>query len=363
MKKTTIILVMNIFISILLASFSAAETAPKLTLTDVKGHWAESTIYSMVELGIVNGFPNETFRPEDKVTRAQFIKMVMEAAALPMDQQAAGEQWYEIYVRAAINEGIHREADFKDQWNQNLTRREMARLAVRATDETTLPANAIVNDRSFMVKATSTGLINGMADGSLNPEGLSTRAQAVTVIERILDLKEGNTLPTDQRAIDNAKRALEYGEGHLAIQTGKLYDIDDLSIVDAFYEKYKDSDIGLYKNAEQLKEHIKGAREIVAQIKVEKDLENQQFVITMPEHDPKKYNFSLTTINEQYSEAGTYTVQFKDSAKNGAIYKISISDYRVEAFILYLHFGYTINGEYFTGEGSLTKELIDGASD
>ncbi|UKS26412.1 S-layer homology domain-containing protein [Paenibacillus sp. HWE-109] len=46
-------------------------------LTDVKGHWAEQTISQMVQQGLLDGFPDGTFRPDESVTADQFVKIVL----------------------------------------------------------------------------------------------------------------------------------------------------------------------------------------------------------------------------------------------------------------------------------------------
>lgn len=202
MRKNMLVAVMMVFALSVTVQASSA-------FSDVKGHWGEDAIHNMVELGIVNGYPNGDFRPDNQVTRAEFIKMVVEAIELSVREQRSGEQWYDRYVRAAVTEGIHRTEDFNDRFDQNLTRMEMVRLAVRSTDETTIEPGAIVNDESFMFKAVSTGLIHGMGNNDLAPEGFSTRAQAITVIDRILKLNAGEQLSIDEKALENATKELE----------------------------------------------------------------------------------------------------------------------------------------------------------
>lgn len=65
-----------------LSSFAAALPAlpaAAAAFADSKGHWAEATIDWGVEEGIVNGFPDGGFRPDEKVTEAQFAAMLFRA--------------------------------------------------------------------------------------------------------------------------------------------------------------------------------------------------------------------------------------------------------------------------------------------
>ena len=196
-------MMMLVVMASLMVSILPVSGATVSVLSDISSHWGKGGIEQAVFKGYVNGYPDGTFQPDKQVTRAEFVKMVVDALKLPHVQQ--GSPWYQPYVAASIEFDIHNEVDFKSDYNQPLTRMEMARIAVRAVDEEMRDPKSIVNDDSFMYKATTKGIIHGMGNGELVPEGFSTRAQAVAVIERILALHEGKTLPTDQTAIDNAK--------------------------------------------------------------------------------------------------------------------------------------------------------------
>jgi parallel beta-helix repeat protein len=53
-------------------------TVPK-PLTDIKGHWAEPFIRGLYDKGLISGFSDGTFKPDDKMTRAQFAAIVVKA--------------------------------------------------------------------------------------------------------------------------------------------------------------------------------------------------------------------------------------------------------------------------------------------
>jgi len=44
---------------------------------DINGHWAMQYIMDLHNYGAIDGFADNTFRPEAKVTRAQFAKMLV----------------------------------------------------------------------------------------------------------------------------------------------------------------------------------------------------------------------------------------------------------------------------------------------
>jgi parallel beta-helix repeat protein len=49
------------------------------SFTDVTGHWAAGYIAKLADKGVITGFPDKTFRPNEPVTRAQFAVIVTKA--------------------------------------------------------------------------------------------------------------------------------------------------------------------------------------------------------------------------------------------------------------------------------------------
>lgn len=60
-----------------------ADAASAASFSDVKGHWAEGGIQKALDKGIVSGFPDGTFRPDDVVTGDQFITMMLKTFSKP----------------------------------------------------------------------------------------------------------------------------------------------------------------------------------------------------------------------------------------------------------------------------------------
>jgi hypothetical protein len=184
----------------------ATDPESVTTFSDVKaGYWAKAQIEEAVRKGYVSGFPDGTFKPEQKVSRAEFIRMLVDALKLPHVEQ--GTPWYQPYVAAVIETGIHRESDFKTEYDQPLTRLEMVRLAVRASNAD-LDASPNAKDDMWLVfRGTETGILAGVGAGKLDLQGTSTRAQAVAIIERILSVKAGKKLAVDKYAMSAAELA------------------------------------------------------------------------------------------------------------------------------------------------------------
>ncbi|CAH1221602.1 hypothetical protein PAECIP111893_04740 [Paenibacillus plantiphilus] len=186
---------------------------------DVKSSdWFYSSVASLVQRGIVNGFSDGTFKPKQTVTRAELIKMVVTALKLDVSERKEGQSWYVPYVEAAKTAGVYTTKDFAAGWDQPITRLETARIAVRAEDRSLRDAK----DTELMYEATKRGLITGVANGELGKDESSTRAQAVVIIDRVLQALAGQTLKMDKRAASYAEVELR-GTNMETMWGGKMY--------------------------------------------------------------------------------------------------------------------------------------------
>jgi hypothetical protein len=143
--KKSFILLSTVFLFTACQSSTSAADSPLPTpsavtaikLKDVSDHWAMSAIEGAVKKGYVDGYEDFTFKPENNVSRAEFVKMVITAIKEPMKSVSSGSDWSSPYITAAINKGILRESDFSiEKINDPISRLEMSRISLRATDVT-----------------------------------------------------------------------------------------------------------------------------------------------------------------------------------------------------------------------------------
>jgi hypothetical protein len=104
-------------LSLVLGSFSMAFAAtPSTGLSDIAGIANEDAIQVNNDLGIIKGFPDGTFKPEQLVNRAEFAAMITRALAIPESALAgytsttfkdtAGYGWAVPYLAFAQSKGI-----------------------------------------------------------------------------------------------------------------------------------------------------------------------------------------------------------------------------------------------------------------
>lgn len=171
-----------------------------------KNHWAYENVVKLKELGIVNGDEKGNFNPSQKVTREQFLKMLVEALEIDTaySETSFGDvdanSWYAPYVavgtKAGIINGITAETF---GIGCDISRQDMAVMLLRVLNmknveitavEGEFADNSSISDYASeaVYAVRSAGIINGYADNTFAPASSLTRAEASAVIIRLLDL-------------------------------------------------------------------------------------------------------------------------------------------------------------------------------
>lgn len=177
--------------------------------TDIKGNWAESHIEYLYSKGISNGTGANTYSPGKTLSKAEFVKMLvstlkgidLKEAKSGVFKDVADGQWYTDYVNWAGVKGIVAGVE-NDNFRPNdaVTREEMAVMIYNAAKIMNIDLGTNVEYKEFpdaakisdwakdAVKAVQqSGIINGKPDGSFDPQGLATRAEAAKIIRMFMD--------------------------------------------------------------------------------------------------------------------------------------------------------------------------------
>lgn len=217
----------------------------ELFFNDTKGHWAETYITALADKGLVDGVGSGMFAPEGSVTRAEFLKMAMDAAEVSGHAYREGEcldatndDWYCYYLQGALDKGLiylplivesdkiisipkeidkvvaeatetseavtakiydySEYADGKFNGNKPITREEMAAIV---TDVALSPVGAVMMTPDFsdfydispdyqprVAACTKAGILSGMGDGTFAPKATLTRAQAAVVVNKLANI-------------------------------------------------------------------------------------------------------------------------------------------------------------------------------
>lgn len=183
---------------------------PDTTFTDIQNHWAKGDIVEFLDRGYISGYPEDnTFRPDGKITRAEFIKIVNKV----FNFTEVGEEnfidvngedsshWFYNDVRIAIKAGyINGEKDTNGnnifRPNDTITREEAAKIltSIKGTKDNHIDKIYNYNDynnitswaTTYVEGAIEAGYIKGDEKNNLNPTGQLTRAEAVTMLKRLI---------------------------------------------------------------------------------------------------------------------------------------------------------------------------------
>lgn len=168
-------------------------------------HWAYEAITTVTTRGIFAGDDKGNFRPDDKITREEFIKVIVntfgiydENAECSFSDVPAGA-WYEAYIASAVNAGIVTGvSESRFGTGEYITREDAAVLISRAithigkalsedsTKEFTDAQSISEYAKTHVAAMANAGVLNGMGDGNFEPKGSCTRAQTAKMIDSII---------------------------------------------------------------------------------------------------------------------------------------------------------------------------------
>lgn len=181
---------------------------PVVSFDDVEDHWAADSIGEAVEAGIVKGYDDGTFRPDDETTRAEFVTMIGRALDLgaPSGDVPAFKDTAQVpiwardfFARLIEDKVITGYEDGTLRPANPLTRTVMTVILVRALGIEIEPgATASFADagdiqpwaRPYIAAAHEAGLVDGVGGNRFAPESKATRAEVVTLLLSVLEYLE-----------------------------------------------------------------------------------------------------------------------------------------------------------------------------
>jgi len=197
--KNKIFVTLTILAAILVSTGAIGASAAGTQFPDMQGHWALENVETLAEMGIVSGMDDGLFHPNELVTTAQFVKMVIQgttAGSFP----PTGEHWASGYLEEALRLEVIDEYDVNDR-DEPLIRRYAARIShnalVNIQNEDDEPDISAADKLEDLYDCTTCvwgvgqcyvkGIMIGFPDGFFYGDGTLTRAEAATVIMRLID--------------------------------------------------------------------------------------------------------------------------------------------------------------------------------
>ena len=192
MKKiiiTTLLITMLVALSII--SFAGN------TFSDIpENAWYKANLDYTVNQGIINGYPDGTFKPDANLTRAAFTKTIVYAIS---GEQKKGlnilQKWYTPYYEKGEEEGILPADYLKLDKEAPITRGEMATIIalVPKLELDMTKSSAAIGDfnnipesqKAAVLTTYRSGIINGYPDGTFKADETLTRGQLTKIIQLV----------------------------------------------------------------------------------------------------------------------------------------------------------------------------------
>lgn len=182
----------------LFSSLTVVSAAPGFTDL-AEDHWAWQAVEGLVDTGLLQGYGDSTFRPQNPINRGQFISLLVKAAGIPEEVKQPPTfsdvnitSPYYTYVEAAARAGIV-SGDGDRFWpDQYLNREQLAVMVVKALGEDQRPVSATALGFAdvgrispwalgAVGRAVELGILSGRGE-DFAPQAITTRAEAAVVI-------------------------------------------------------------------------------------------------------------------------------------------------------------------------------------
>ncbi|SMC81810.1 S-layer homology domain-containing protein [Papillibacter cinnamivorans] len=186
-----------------------------IEFNDAEGHWAKDAINNMGSRMVLYGVGGNTFEPDRSMTRAEFAAAVVRALGLEpgtgsVSFSDVGENdWFLPYAQTAASYGIIKGyPDGAFGPNDTITREQAMAILSRAMTITGLDAELTSGDVGALLGAYAdsaevsayaedsvavclkTGIVNGRSSTAIAPRESVTRAEVAVMIQRLLQKSE-----------------------------------------------------------------------------------------------------------------------------------------------------------------------------
>lgn len=157
---------------------------PAALFSDVtEANWHYEFVKEMVDAGIVGGYPDGSFKPNDSVTWGAALKMVLAYTNHEDAAPVEGGSWASGYIALAKSEGLV-DAEAEIDHNAVITRVEMCQLLAKALKIEASEKESTFPDTTdgYVVALAELGVIGGNPDGTFAPDGELTRAALCKIL-------------------------------------------------------------------------------------------------------------------------------------------------------------------------------------
>ncbi|VYU06952.1 S-layer homology domain-containing protein [Peptoniphilus gorbachii] len=215
LKKTSLIIIS--------AALILTSTVSAKSFRDTRGHWAESSIDFITDKGLMSGYRDNTFRPNENMTRVEFYSTINNLAGYDKTYTVTfsdvnTSDWYYSEVAKGIKAGYIRPTTGKLNPEREITREEVAEILgyvyslvpkVSATDEFGDRNNISESARGYVGALVGAGILRGYSDGNFYPARSIRRSEAASLFRSMIS----NYNYPQKKALNNSK--IRFGSRNL----------------------------------------------------------------------------------------------------------------------------------------------------
>lgn len=200
MKNHKLVAILGILV--ILFSLNPISVFAATPMDDISNHWAKDQIQSWVDSGYIKGYPDGTFKPDNNITRAEFMTIVnnafgfTEKAEISYSDVGAGK-WYTDVVAVAKAAGyINGYPDGTMKPNDPISRQEAAVIIGKineleanetAADEFTDAKDIPAWSKGSVGACVEAEIFTGYPNGSFQGENNIKRSESVVALSKALE--------------------------------------------------------------------------------------------------------------------------------------------------------------------------------
>lgn len=204
-----------------------------------ESHWAYKNVMDMQSRGVISGFNDNTFKPDNSLTREQFITMAVKGLKITKPGtenvfEDISDRWSEDFIKTAgytmvdVGESNFRPGESALREDVAMAIVKMNNLENESYSKKTLEKfsdnkNISENRKKYVAIAVEKGLMSGNANGTFNPQRSLTRAEGATVIFNMLNKqtnKQETIEPINKNLITNDFELNSYNSINGVLQYG-----------------------------------------------------------------------------------------------------------------------------------------------
>lgn len=240
--------------------FSKTVFANNTQFIDIENHWAKEIIIKAVQNDVINGYGDNTFRPDNSVTIAEFLKMIINIKNYKIER-VGNNVWPSFYIETAKKNNLITN-EYSD-YNTLLTRYDAVKIISNIIDLNNInKSNIQFKDlkreyKTDVLKLVKLNIVNGYNDKTFRGENTITRAEAVTILSRMIDIQNKNSIyktysPKNRVDLSNYKTSDNNMDPNYEIKNNNILIFDNGRYSNSHGYKLNDEIINVSKVSQEI---------------------------------------------------------------------------------------------------------------